>query len=456
VKNVKKTVVIAILAAMGGTAWAGAPEKCGGADIANGPFAYTPTGILSAKFSGTAGDALTTGFDVTAPKPKTDTPAENVFPGQGGLNECAYYADAFVGVLEIEMVTDASGIPLATPVKVALDSVLGQAIINAVSVTPGAWNSFVPGDKTSVAVTVSNPNAGSASYGEYALKLASKADGFGIGVGAGAVLSLTLAAPALTDKTPPTVSITKPGADEILGQIPVEILASDPNDSAAATGLASLTASVSSAGGVVSNLPITLSLDQSLTAAPGVTVTATGTFTPTGGTGAAGTTVGSAFTNASHSGIGNYSLKATAVDGAGNTTVTSKSFKVSYDISFTKSSSSTSGACTGSGSGSGNCKTQLQFTVDRSNVTSDGAFVFDQSVVVKLRNTVTNALVGTHYYGTGDIHSVVQINTDPAYQTSFKRSDIGATAPATYQADVYFKDVDGNLVLQKTSPNVTF
>lgn len=452
-KSFKTTILIASLSATTGSVWAAPAEKCGGADIANGPFAYTQTGIFNATFSGTGGDVLNAGFDVAAPMPKTDTAAENVFPGQGGLNECAFYADAFIGVLEIELVADASGNPLSTPVKVALDSALGQAIAGAVSVAPGAWNAFVPGGKTPVSVNVTNPNAGPAYYGEYALKLAAKADGFGIGVGPGVMLSLVLTAPTLTDKTAPTVTINKPAVEEILGKVAVEILASDPNDSVVATGLASLSASVSSAGGKVLNLPLALTLDQALTAAAGVMVTGTGEFIPTGGTGDLGTVIGSPFAAVSPSGIGTYTLKATAKDGAGNTTVANKTFKVGYDVGFTKEFSTT--PC--QTAGNANCTGQFKFTVNRSSTTSDGAFMVDQSVVVKLRDTGSNAVVASHSYGTGAIGSYVQVDTAaPSYQTNFRRGDWGATAPKAYKAEVYFVDVDGIPVLQKTSNAVTF
>lgn len=449
--NFKATILTASLCAITGSAWAAPAEKCGGADVANGPFAYTRTGIFNATFSGTGGDALNAGFDVAAPAPNMDTGAENVFPGQGGLNECALYADAIIGVLEIELVADASGNPLSTPVKVALDSALGQAIAGAVSVVPGAWSAFVPGDKRSVSINVTNPNVGSTYYGEYALKLAAKADGFGIGVGPGVMLGLVLRAPTLTDKTAPTVSINKPAADEILGRVTLEVAASDPNDSAVASGLASLSASVSSAAGKVQIL--SWALDQALVAAPGVTVTGTGEFVPAGGTGNLGTVSGSPFAVASPSGIGTYTLNATAKDGAGNTTVASKIFKVGYDVGFTKEFSTT--PC--QTAGNANCTGQFKFTVNRSGTTSDGAFMVDQSVVVKLRDTASNAVVASHSYGVGAIGSYVQVDAaEPSYQTNFRRGDLGATVPKAYKAEVYFVDVDGTHVLQKTSNAVSF
>ena len=259
--------------------------RCDGTDIANGPFIYTSLGVVQAAFSGIDGSPVNMSFNVEAPGPKTDTSAPNVFPGQGAQNECAETANAELGVLEIERVADASGNPLDQNEAVDLESSLGQNIVAAFTVQPTAWNGFLPGASNMVDVTVRNPSASPADYGGYAIKLAAKADGYGIGVGPGVLFFLVLAAPTLIDTTPPVVSVTKPADDEILGVIGVEVQGYDPDDSAAATGLASLTAHVSSVSGTVSGLAIDLIPDKLLTADPGVTVTATGSFTPTGGSG---------------------------------------------------------------------------------------------------------------------------------------------------------------------------
>jgi hypothetical protein len=84
--------------------------------------------------------------------------------------------------------------------------------------------------------------------------------------------------------------------------------------------------------------------------------------------------------------------------------------------------------------------------------------MIDQSVVVKLLNSSGSTVFGTHIFNaSGSPDAVVKIDTSTAeYQTTFKRGDIGVTAPGTYKAEVYFVDVDGNLVMQGSSPNVTF
>jgi len=52
-------------------------NKCGGADIANGPFAYTALGITNTTFNGTGGSAVSTSFSVRAPSPDPDTDPED-------------------------------------------------------------------------------------------------------------------------------------------------------------------------------------------------------------------------------------------------------------------------------------------------------------------------------------------------------------------------------------------
>lgn len=449
-----------LLLAGAGSAWA-VPEKCGGADIANGPFSYIATGLTQATFSGSGGSDVSSSFNVAAPNASPDTSAQNVFPGQGATNACAPTANALIGVLEIQKVADADGNPLASPLDVGLGSSLGQAIVAAFSVDPSAWNDFAPGASTSVVVTVSNPNLDSANYGDYAIKLAAKADGYGIGVGSGVMFTLVLRAPTSVDTTPPVVNVTKPTGDEILGVVGVEVQAYDPAGPAA-TGLASLSAKVSSVGGAVSDETISLTLDTALTAAPGVTVTGTGSFTPTGGTGADGTSDVSAFTSASRSGIGSYTITAEAVDGAGNTATNTKNFAVNYAVAFTKQDGSTTGVCAGYSTqpGRAGCSGQFKFTVKRSNMTSDGAFMFDKTVEVDLVRTSDNQVVATHVYGTGSINTNTQIDSSAlVYQTNFKRGDLYTTVPntpSTYKTKIYFKDVDGNDVLQGTSNDVTF
>jgi hypothetical protein len=214
-----------------------------------------------------------------------------------------------------------------------------------------------------------------------------------------------------------------------------------------------MSATLSTAGGTVSNLPIPLSLNATLPVGAGSLVTGTGAFIPAGGTGTADAL---AFTGSSRSGIGSYTINATATDGAGNIGSGTKSFNVKYAASFTQAG--TTPPCGSVGPGSGpSCTGRFKFTVNRSNVTSDGAFMFDRTVVVKLVRTSDNTVVATHSFGAGAIHVDVQIDAVALqYQTHFRRGDVGAPGPVTHVAKVYFRDVDNNLVLQATSSSVTF
>jgi hypothetical protein len=236
--------------------------------------------------------------------------------------------------------------------------------------------------------------------------------------------------------------------------IGVEITAFDPTGPVA-SGLASISASVSSTGGTVSGLPISLALDHSLPQLAGVVVTGTGSFTPTGGApgSTAGTTDVTAFTSASRSGIGSYTINAQARDVAGNLGEGSKSFNVKYDVAFTDQS--VPNGCKASNLNP--CAGRFKFTVRRSNVTSDGAFMFDQTVVVKLVRS-DNTIAATHAFGTGSINDVVQIDsTNLVYHTTFKHSDLpGNPGLASYTLQVYFLDVDGNEMLQATSSSLAF
>jgi hypothetical protein len=353
-------------------------------------------------------------------------------------------------------VGDAGGNPI-TPMELDVTYGLGQAIAGAFSLSPAShiFDLTNPSSMTViVSVTVNNPNLPASAYGDYNVKLAAQAPGFGIGVGDGPHFLLSLRASTATDTTPPVVTVTKPAGDEILGVIPVEVQAYDPDTPPVATGLASMGATVSSAGGAVSNLSIPLTLDQPLPVGAGVTVTGTGSFTPTGGAPGAGpgTTDAAAFTGSARSGIGSYTINAQAMDGASNVGYGSKSFKVNYNVSFSDQSAP-SPCATKTGNSGQNCTAMFQFSVNRSNVTSDGAFMYDHTVVVKLVRTSDNVVMATHSYGTGSILSNVQIDPKPVYQTHFKRGDLtGSPAAAgTYRAEVYFQDVDNNQVLQATS-----
>ena len=209
------------------------------------------------------------------PSQGSDLP--DVFPGQGNPAPCSGTADATIRALEVSKVGDANGDPIE-PVELDPSSGLGLQITNAFLLSPDS-HTFNLADNDSMTVTVAvgvnNPNVGENDYGDYEVKLAAKAPEFGIGVGNGLNFFLRLRALTATDTTPPVVSVTKPTGDEILGVIPIEVQAYDPDTLPIATGLASMSATVSSAGGTVSNLPILLTLDSSLAVGPGITVTGT-------------------------------------------------------------------------------------------------------------------------------------------------------------------------------------
>ena len=433
----------------------GGPQKCGGADIANGPFEYSTLSVAQTTFNGTGGSPIPTSFTITAPSVNgTNDPAViDVFPGEGNDQDCSSAALATISALEILKVGDATGTALDEPISLDPSFGVGQAIAAAFLLNPSS-HVFAIGETITVNVTISNPNLNAADYGDYDIKLAAKAPGYGIGVGDGPHFTLRLRAASATDKTPPVVSVTKPSGDEILGVIGVEITAFDPSGPVA-SGLASISASVSSNGGTVSGLPIVLGFDKSLPQPAGVVVTATGSFTPTGGApgSTAGTTAATAFTSLSRSGIGSYTINAQASDVAGNIGQGSSSFNVKYDVAFTDQSVPNGCRATNLNP----CAGRFKFTVKRSNVTSDGAFMFDHTIVVKLVDN-NNNVVASHLFGTTSINDVVQIDsTNLVYQTTFKHSDLaGNPAFATYRLQVYFLDVDGNEMLQATSKSLSF
>ena len=376
-----------------------------------------------------------------------------MFPGQGQAGDCSPTAFATISALEISKVGDATGNLLVEPIS-PVPYLVRQAIAGAFSLSPSS-NTFSVGATITVNVVVSNPNLNPSDYGDYEIKLAAKAPGSGIGVGNGPLFFLSLRALTATDTTPPVVSVTKPSGDEILGVIGVEVTAFDP-DGPVASGLASISASVSSAGGTVSGLPISLAFNPSLPQPAGVVVTGTGSFTPTGGAPGSteGTTDAAAFTSGSRSGIGSYTINAQASDVAGNIGYGSKSFNVKYDVAFT--GQSVPGGCN-----AGNlnpCAGQFKFTVRRSNVTSDGAFMFDHTVVVKLVRSDNTLCGDARLRNRRSINNVVQIDqTNLVYQTNFKHSDLpGNPGLTSYKLRVYFLDVDGNLVLQAESSSLSF
>lgn len=419
-------------------------SKCGSSAIANGPFSYSALSISSTTFNGGGGSAVSASFTIYAPNASG---SNVVFPGQG-QNPCAGQADATISALEVDQVGDASGNPI-TPVDIT-STALGQQIAAAFALTP-ATNTFTPGSSVAVIVTVNDPNVASTAYGVYEVKLAAQAPGAGIGVGPGPEFTLNLFAPSAGDTTPPSVTINAPSGNLLLGVIPVEVTANDP---APGSGVASISATVSSAGGMVSNAS---ACSQSYSGnSAGTSVICDGSFTPVAG--GVGDSTGP-FTASNLSGIGNYTLNAQATDNAGKTGYASGSFTVNYAIAFTVHT--TSPCQTG---GNGSCTGQIKFTVNRGTTTqdgaSDGAFMKDETVVVKLcKATDSTCLspVAAHIYGSTSIQSVVQIDTSaPAYQTNFVRNDIGASAPAAYFVQVWFTNVDAQPMLEATSSQFTF
>lgn len=405
-----------------------------GVQSANGPFSYSPSQLGEVTYLGDAGSPVWFHFDVTAPSGGT------VFPAGGSS------ADVSIRVFGIEKICDANGVDLLEPVDVDLESELGAAINDAIIVDPDNAT-FVPGWTETICVYLGNPAILPADYGCYSITIKAQSPGAGIGVGSGTRVLLKLFAATETDTTPPDVTILAPSGSNILGQLPLSFTAKDP---APGTGVESVSASISSVGGAVSDVPVALSTDLSLPQAADVLVTATGTFVPKGGLSGSvnGTTIASAFASASLSGNGSYTLTARAVDGAGNEGSTSQAFDVTYNIVMDLTPQINSGQPTKS-------NVKVKFTANRSAVTSDGAFMYDKTVVVRLVYASDNSLAAERAYGTGDIKDYVQINGDPAYETHIYRPASVTTVKA-YKVQVFFKDVDGNLMKMAESGSVNF
>jgi len=403
---------------------------------ATGPFTYEPAVAGSATFLGASG-----GPDYAADYWVTAPAGGAIFPS-GGLT-----ALAEIRVFGIEKVADADGVPLTEPMKIPLDSDLGMQIAGAFWLDPWSYE-FAPGDSIPCDVLVSNPLVDSWAYGHYVVTMKAQAIGSGIGVGSGARFHLNLLAATDTDTTPPTVTIDDPAdsSTKILGNIDVRIRANDP---APGSGVASMSATISSAGGTVNNEALELADDAPQPA--GSDATATGTYTPTGGSGLAGTTEAGAFAGASRSGIGTYTISATATDADGNVGVASSTFQVKYSVEFLVQAGSIN---TGN---PGNSNGHFKFTANRS-ATPSGVFIYDKTVVVELRKSSDDSLVATHVFGSlaGGANSNVVFTADPAYETRFRRGDIGASGSDTYYGRLLFVDVDGNPVQQAQSNNVTF
>lgn len=444
-KHTTTLAAMLVLSALTAPAWGA--QKCEGADIANGPFIYAVSGATSATFVGEVSGAVSTGLTVTAPSPAKSDFDQDVFAGQGALNACATQADALIGVIDIDKVADAEG-NLVGPDEVPLDSPLGVKIVDAIDVIPVAWDDFGPGDSSGpIAISINNPMVSVGDLGTYAIKIAAKADGYGIGVGSGLLFTLTLQAPDEEDLTPPQVSIGEPSLDELLGITALKVQAYDPAHTGA-TGLASLKASISSAGGAVSAVNILpLDMDKPFVAPPGEVVTGDGSYTPRGGDGPDGIPEGTPFDPGFLSGIGNYTLTAEATDVAGNTGTAHKSFKVDYEVGFTQET----GNCSGNPnkpSPNDKCQLQVSFTVNRSGVTSDHADMFDQTVRVVLKDMI-NTVIDNNTFGTSSINDNVQYDaTEKTYKTKFQFTRGQMAGSSAVKVEVSFVDIDGNIVPQ--------
>jgi hypothetical protein len=407
-------------------------------------FEYTPKDgpAGSATFIGSGGAAATASFTVVAPNPKND-----------GLFPTGYAtATAAIKVKGIEKVGDESGEAILdiaeNPVSVPVTGALYETIKNAVSFAPSI-NTFQPNDVLNVTVTVNNPEVGAADYGDYLIKIKAvdqeSNPAAGIGEGSGVTFLLKLRATSDVDIVPPTVHITGPSGQNILGPINVAVDAMDP---VPGSGLNSLTASIKSAGGISCPLdPLSLSL--ALPQAAGTSVDGTAVFHPNGWSGPAGTTLALGFTSSNRSGIGSYILTATAIDVVGNIGTASLSFGVNYDVSA-------SAMQIGSLSHP-NSTAKIEFTARR----SDASFMYDTTVIVKVLNG-SNFVMATHAYGTGDIKACVQLpDGSEKYSTHFRRADLrnasnaAPTAAAPYTVKIYFKDIDGNL-REQGSVSITF
>lgn len=432
--SLKKFVVVfssILFLALASTAWAQGRK---GVKAATGPFSYDPALAGSATFLGSTGSPVSTSFQVCAPGGGT------IFPAG------ASSADTSIQVFGVEKVADADGNPLVTPIDLSLDVAPGSLIAGAFGMTPPTYV-FTPGYCLDVALSVGNPGVNPADYGDYVVVIKAQSPGSGIGVGSGTRFNLSLRAASLTDNTPPTVSIDSPAdaSSLILGPISISITATDPAPGSG-LGTGAVSASIKSAGNTV-NEPLTLADNGPQPA--GSALTATGSYTPTGGTGTAGTTSGTAFSSGSRSGIGTYTITASATDLASNTSAdVTSTFQVKYDVEF---STQTGQINTGNPS---NSNGHFIFTADRSSVTSDGAFMYDNTVKVELHKASDNSLVATHTLGAGVQANVVY--SGASYETKFLRGDIGATASDSYYVLVFFMDVDGNYAQQAKSSNVTF
>jgi hypothetical protein len=437
---------------------------CGGQTIATpSHFTYSAPNPSSATLAGSTGSASVT-FTVTPPS------------GGAVFTTCNATDTANIFVRDITQTGDANGNPLTSPVDItSTNPSLASQIAAAFSFSPNPVT-FTPGEApVTITVMINNPGVDPSAYGVYDINFAAKDQtpgSAGIGVASGSDFILRLiAATCSGDVTKPGVTITSPTGDQVLGVIPVEFTAKDPDmPTGCGTGVVSMSAEVESAlyessshaSGfhelLIDSSTNTGTISPGLPVAAGVTVTADTNFTPEGGSGTDGTESGTFFTSSAFSGIGNYTFEVKATDGAGNTGTASKNFYVAYNVDFTTEQNVSTGGS------SPKSNVHLKFTVNRSGTISDGAFMVDETVAVALRTGTspgsdptdsTYSLV--HYFGCGAVGSNVQIitgtgvstcgtSTTDTYQTDFSNITVN-----TYYADVWFKDVDGTWRLEGTS-----
>jgi hypothetical protein len=433
----KKLVVIfssIIFLALASTALEGKNGPCGGQTIATpSRFTYSAPTPASVTFMGMSGSSSAT-FTVTPPS------------GGAVFATCNSTDTANIFVRDITQTGDANGNPLDSPIDItSTNPALASQIAAAFSFSPNPVI-FTPGEApVTITVAISNPGVDPSAYGVFDINFAAKdvtPGSAGIGVASGSDFVLHLIAPTNTcdDTTKPDVTITEPAGDQLLGVIPVEVTANDPDiPQGCGTRVASMSADVESALYVSSNGMMgfhqllldsatnTGTFDHSFTVPAGITVTGDANFTPKGGSGTNGTVSGTFF----------------------------KSFSVTYDVSFSQSQNVGSG-----GNPATKSNIHLKFTVNRSNVSpNDGAFMVDETVAVALR-TATNAgsdptdstYSFVNYFGCGAIGSNVQIVTSTgspcATGTNVYQTDFSGIAINTYYADVWFKDVDGTWRLE--------
>ena len=431
-------LIVLLFALTTSSAWAADHGHCSNASH----FTYGPlTPYAQWTFAGTGGSPITTNFQVTAPNDPGGFPVGNP------PRDCAQTSSANIEATEVCKTADANGNPII-PCTEEDGSPVGDAISGAFAFAPNPWANFSPGDSTNIVVTVSNPNLDPSDYGDYDVKLAAHDNGSGIGVGDGPHFTIKLRSQPCT-ATIPDITITKLNGDPpgILGSVPLTFTARDMCDS-----IVSMAAVVASSGGAV-NQNISVSVNPGLPVPANTTGTATGSFSPYGGSGSPGTTDASAFTDVAgnRSGIGNYTITASATDQGGNIGTDTWTFDVNYAVTFTKQS--VPAGCTPTHVSSA-CHADFQFTVMRSSVSSDGAFMFDHTVVVNLVRNSDSVVVASHPYGTMAVTSYTQIIPSvPTYQTTFNHP---GGAVQAYHAEVYFVNVDGTATLQATSTSLSF